>query len=819
MEQKHSTLENTLAVAKKYYLWSFPMMEPAIGSEFARIINWDPRFDGKRKDEKTAALLSYDVMIMGTHGGASNAAAAMACAVFDIAYDDVCAAQNLGCAIATFCDNSKNEEIKDKEKEIYADAESVLLYAVNISLDNGKYTHRSLDPLTALGNLYLDMARNEEAKDKFEAALNIRDSYPPAMAGLMAYYRAVNRPQMMRGFGMAAKNKPTVIGRAFNEIIKNNDDKVPSRKEPLGTEEALEKNMEELSNVEATTYADIFGEIDPENAGRIRKNAKAISDKMKIKVPDMTVLTQFTKIDEENQVSIRCACKAVEEELLKIIDYTRLYSLNSISTQADVLENLGVSGRMMGMTLPDFMRDAAKNPKKYENAEISVDPGLAGHMQSRMMAFADDMLANMNKIMSGDMSSDNVSKVFKGVGKVDPLTAVLGLDPYDYANSWDVIIQQFNAKRLSEKINAIGSYITMVNGRTSQGYADIVQTFWREYNKIATAYAKEEERINDAYRDDPDKLKVHMHKLHVNYFPQFNNCFIPYFGQATQLTSMAYKKLERYIPMMYQAAMRHLVYISDEKVRQDQENKLVGMIAQGLQAAIQILVASYGFGGVRDIRQCGCDEEELKRIERSIAEREKKLGNEMITAQKAKMNAFKNGDVDQNSSWYKDYIKKYEYSLDLIFIKYRTNDHFTVMEKNFWTPFGSFEHSKFENHISGKTSVNCDISLGLDAGAVKGEAKFGFSYVKDKDGRIHPDDLDIRSGLDASVGKGPLSASAGISASLQRGTKLHSKLELTGNEYIDGLKTKYFGERGGWIRTEVPTLELWSGEYEITDKN
>ncbi|MDR0778685.1 MAG: hypothetical protein LBE48_04535 [Methanomassiliicoccaceae archaeon] len=819
MEQKPPSLENVLAVAKKYYSWSFQIIEPAIQSEFARVINWDPRFDGKRKDDKTAAKLSYDVMILGAHGGASNAAAAVACAVFDIAYDDVCASQNLGCAIAAFCDNSKNAEIKEKEKEIYADAETILLYAVNISSDNGKYTNKSLEPLTALGNLYLDMLRNEEAKNKFESVLSIRDCYPPAMTGLMAYYRAINRPQMIRGFGMAVKNKPTVIGRAFNEIIKNNEDKVPSRKESLGTEEALEKNMEELSNVEATTYADVFGNIDPENAQRIRKNTKEIGDRMRIRIPNMTVLTQFTKIDEENQISIGCAIRAVGDELVNLTKYTLRYAKESVNTQADVFENLGVEGRIMGLTLPDFMRDVVKNPKKYENADIAFNPGLAGEMQNKMMAYANDMIANIEKIMGGDTSTETVAKAFKSVGKVDPLIAVQSLDPYDYANAWDVIIQQFNAKRLSEKINAIGSYITMVNGRTTNGYVDILETFTREYRKITTAYIKEEERIVDVYRDDPDKLKVAMHKLHVNYYPQFNNCYRPYFGQATQLTSMAYKKLERYIPMMYQAAMKHLVYISDEKVRHDQENKLVGIIAQGLQAAIQLLVGSYGFGGLKDIRLCGCDPEEMERLEASIAEREKKIGEDMIMKQKAHMNAFKNGDIDENSSWYKNYVKKYEYSLDLIFIKYRTNDHFTVTDKNFWSPFGSFSHSSFENHISGQRKVSCDISVGLDAGAVSGEAKFGFSYVRDKNGRIHPDDLDVRAGLGASAGKGPVSVSAGIEASLQRGTKLQGKLELSGNEYIDRMKERYFGEHRGWIRTEIPTLELWSGEYVISDKN
>jgi hypothetical protein len=282
---------------------------------------------------------------------------------------------------------------------------------------------------------------------------------------------------------------------------------------------------------------------------------------------------------------------------------------------------------------------------------------------------------------------------------------------------------------------------------------------------------------------------------------------------------MSYKKLERYIPKMYQAAMKHLVYISDTEVRRKQEEKLIGTIASGLQTAIQNVLTAYGIGWPLDPRRCDCNLEELENMRAALAEQEREIGNAMIERQKAKKNAFKNGDIDQNSSFYKDHIKKYEYSIDLIFIKYRTNDHFTVKDVSIWTPFGSMDHSSFRNHISGQRKVSCDVSLGLDAGAVKGEGRFGYSYVRDRNGNIHPDDLDVRAGLSASVGKGPISASAGVSASLQRGTNLHGKIELTGNEYLDGFKQQYLGKTGEWIRTEAPSLELWNGEYKLTDRN
>jgi hypothetical protein len=171
-----------------------------------------------------------------------------------------------------------------------------------------------------------------------------------------------------------------------------------------------------------------------------------------------------------------------------------------------------------------------------------------------------------------------------------------------------------------------------------------------------------------------------------------------------------------------------------------------------------------------------------------------------------------------NSSFYKNFIKKYEYTIDLGVIKYRSNLHFRTKDVSLWTPIGSFNHSTYQNRMTGKTRVSADMSLGLDAKAVEGTASFGFSYARDRNGNVHPRDVDFRAGLEASAGIWPLTGTAGISASLVRGTRVYGGVEASAG-YIDNVKEEIFGGIGELIPLKSPSLELWSGEYSVTESN
>jgi len=812
-KERSVSLEDVLAVAKKYYQWSFPLIPSGFRDEIKKVINWDPEFNGKRPIDKLAVNLSYDVSFLLTQKGASGAACALACAAFEISHTEAWASVNLGTAISNFCDDN-TDEIKRRRGEIYADSETAFLYALGITTVSKMYTAGSVDPLVSLGTLYLDMGKLEDAKIKFDEALKIKRGHPPAIAGLNAYYAAKGMPQMSGIVKKMAKESPTVLGKAFNEIVERTND-VPSRKKEITSEEAQIQYMKELIKVEPVTYADIFKEADPKTAKRSKEKMKELIGEMKLKIPNVTVLTQYTDINEDNMFAIASATRAVADEINHLSQYVITSQRKEIHAQANMFDRMNVNANFMGMGFSDFMRDAANNPKKYENASFQGDmSGIQNELQTKALSYADELMKNLNKMMSGGTPDNkDVSNMFKMSGKTEPIMAVQGVNPFDYANPWDVIIQQFNAKLLQEKLNAFGTYMTTVVSDANELHISLMNSMSKEMDELIKQQNAQERMIQEMYKDDQHMQRIQMHRtVHLPYLPRYTNINRRYFIQMTQNAAVAYKKLEDHIPEMYQTVMSHLVYISDPKVQQEYENRLIGTIAANLMQVIQMLLASYGVGKVRDPRDCGCDEEELRNLEAERTAREKQEGNAKVEKQKKAVHDFKNGVVDQKSSYYKNRIKPYESEWDLIIVKYRSNDHFSAKEGGVWTPFGSIKHSSIKNHFTGETTGSNKLSINVPLGPVTVSGKWEVDYVRGKDGTIHPNNLDRRTSIEVSAGYGPMSASAGISFT-SRGTRVYGNAEFTGNDYLDGLKEAAAGGLGGWANIEAPSKKVWDGSY------
>jgi tetratricopeptide (TPR) repeat protein len=338
-----------------------------------------------------------------------------------------------------FRDNNDDQSIRKKKDEIYADAETAFLYAVGISRRSGLYTEGSLEPLVSLGTLHLDAGRREEAKERIDSALKIRPGYPPALAALQAYYAAIGKPQMAVGLKATAKANPTTVGKAFNEIIRKTDD-VPSRGKDLPTEEAHETYLEELIKVDSVTYADVFGGVDPQTAKETRDSARKLNEKMKITIPNITILTQYTTVNKDNYIAVYGAIKAVENDMKIMERYAKKYRSDNTNFAADFFEKIGVTARVKGKAYPDYLRDVAKNPDGGSDGGKDEDRAYADIMKN-MMSFAKDMSDGITKVNSKDFGKEDVNKLYKTVGKIDPLIVVQGINPFDYANSWDVLIQ------------------------------------------------------------------------------------------------------------------------------------------------------------------------------------------------------------------------------------------------------------------------------------------------------------------------------------------------------------------------------------------
>jgi tetratricopeptide (TPR) repeat protein len=824
-------VEKILEIAKKYYEWAEPGI--TIGrSEFSNAVKWKPIFDGKKKDYRLASSLSCDTCAVGTLGGMGDMTVALACAAFDAASDDFMIAQNLGSAIAMFCDNSTDIAVTSRKKEIYEDAVAVLLYAVSLSMIANVHTKASLGPLTALGNLYLDTERYEEAKDLFMAARRIDETYMPAINGLTAYYKATNKPQFIPMMLAAAKKNPTSIGKAANKIDENN--KIAEKiinEGSTASEEELEKQIDTAETIEAPNYGDLFENIDVRTAERIIRNRKDLQSKMKIKVPSITILTSFTDINKDNQVSVRCAVDAVSDEVKHLTKYAGAWSRGMGSLAGDMFENTGIGDfKYLGMDFHDFIRDISSNPQKYDNVQ-GPNPQLRMDNMNKYIQELKDGLGEITAARHGMEGGDKYGlKLSKAVAKSNLLLFPFSMNPFEYANAWDIMMQRYNVQLLIRKKALLDAYSITVLRKASETMADIQRNFARAYGEIQQIFRAAEEALKEKYERDMknsnstgdlyERWRRDLHAIHERFYPQLNQCTKRYWLEGTGCAAIMYKKLERNLPRMYTEVMKHVVYISDEKVRAEQEDMVVGLLATTLSTAISMVLGAYGNGEILRIEMCGCDIEEMRRIEEKLREEKEKKDLEMQKRQNAAHNAFKNGEIDVNSSYYKDYIKKWEYEVDLVILKYRCNDYFTTTDVSIPFKVGSIDISTFKSNFTKASRVSADLTLGGEIGPLGVKATFGITVARDENGRMHPAGCDLRAGLELSAGAGPVSAAGGISASLIRGTAVYGEVTLSGNDYIDAMKEDALGKGlAGLASTPDSTFKLWSGRYVITDKN
>ncbi|MDR2865802.1 MAG: hypothetical protein LBV13_00115 [Methanomassiliicoccaceae archaeon] len=806
--------ERILKIAKKYYDWAKPII--SLGkNEFKKAVDWVPEFDGRKNDVEKAGTLSFDTAMLGTFPGTGTITVAFACAAFDLAPESVVMSQNLGSAIALFCDNSPDLSIKEKKKEIYEDAAAVLIYAVSLSLSEDMYTEKSLGPLVALGNLFLDMEKYEEAKHLFTTARRLDETYMPAVEGLAAYYKAVKKPQLAGMVREGAKKNPTGCGRSANEIDKNVKKATEISQKGDANEEEMEKDMDKAETVEAPNYGDLFDSIDQATAAKIRNNRKELNNRMVITVPNLDILFPFTDITEDNQISVKSAVAAVAEEIPKLIKYMKRLPIGAAHRDADILENTGIGDfYVRGMKFHDFMRDAANNPQKYEDSKINAEGKIRTDNANKFIKDIKDGIAETTAARHGMEGGDRFGKnLMRTAAKAEAVLFPLSLNPFKYANAWDILLQQYNAMPLIRKRTLLFGYMAEILRKRSKILFEVQRNYHREYGEINDIFKRELDDLKERYQkqidiinkmisdcddqgcgrckslskridDLSDQHEVDKHKLHLKYYPQLNQCTKRFWLEGTGVAIVMYKKLERNAPRMYKEVMKHLVYISDEKVRAEQEDILVGTIAQSIASAIGLVLGAYGMGEILRIEQCGCDFQATDELEERLKKEKKEKDYEMLMRQKAARDSFKSGAVDENSAFYKNYLKQWEYSFDVGFFKYKVNDHFTTTHLNIDLKLGSFDYSSFQSNITKAGSVKADLTLKLEKQGVdvKGEATFGFTYVWDKNGNPHPDGFDLRAGLKATASLGPIETEIGISSSVREGFNATAGAKVSGEQ-------------------------------------
>ena len=790
-----------LGIAEKYYRMASQKIESDLAGEFRNNAGFIPSFEGTARDSLKCLSYSLETAGMISFTGAKNYYLALASAVFPLDYLSSNAALNLASAIACYYDDSLTpaQSNKSLNSDFYNDAIKMYSYSVICSSAGGGLNKLSVPALNCLANLYLDLKKTEDAFTLFSESFRIDPDNYSTIMGLYNCYMAQKQYDKALKLLMDNMDKAPVFARAVSKLTKS----IPAddgADQNGGSEEEIAK----VSTIPAATTADFIEDADPAAARQIRKDVEAVQNKMKIKAPDIDYLLMIKNYPNMSGEIGLSALTAIADQMKELELSTVGYETEAVvEKNLEMLKNLGVDvqANFDIQNIQKLVDDAIKNPSKYENFNPDVKiSGLSG-LNTKAMEYGKKVNKAAAKAVRGDAQD-----LFKELAKTNPEFKIMAVNPYKYANTNDILIQRFNVLAYSKKMNAYRKYLSDKLISTAETINDLTGKYTGKIYPLIMEY--QEKLIQTAKIEDEDRRKVAIHRLHTGYFPRFNNIGQPFWNQATEAAAIAYKKIEKYAPLMYKDCIKHIMLISDFEIRDKMEKDLTGFVMQTIKTGMQNSLRAYSFAPYYDPALCDCDLEEIRELKEKIDRETEELANEQIRKNMIDKKNFEQGVLDENSNYYKDFIAKYEYEVNLIFVKEKVSPYKSSFSAGIDLSMFGINYSTFTNHHRNTTTYDGNISFGGEVAGGSIKSTFGFSATKGSDGKFSPKDIDVRASVEGGINIGVVNLTGGAAASALRGTRVYANAGITSDKYLDDFKKK---EKLEWL----PGIgkEVWSGSY------
>ncbi|MDD4296126.1 MAG: tetratricopeptide repeat protein [Ruminiclostridium sp.] len=752
---KETTKPDILSLAEHYYNLSYPNIEPDTKTEYDRLITWKPDFNGKKSTEQEISLQkhsSINVALALSYTSAKNFYLAMAAAVLSINPEDITAAGNFAAALAAYADDSASgNTLGNSVSQLYNDAEKVYHYAL-LRAGGEQYSQEALPVLVSLGNLYLDNGRYGEAYGCFQSAREINDEYYPAVEGLYNTYMVLKEYKKALELLAETTKYPAFISASRKVSEKTEEDiKKPGINESSADEERLKQTCDSLNTIDSISVADYLGEFDGEAKEKLNKLIKQVEGKMVYKAPDIILISQYS--------SVKAISSPLGESALEAFSY----GLDQLQEKADDLQYKVIS---------------------KEISEEAAEKAAALAMQYQK-----------------DNQYDTLKMFYEAFSAIFPEFSVFTLNPFEYENPVDIVVQRYNINMFNTKHITYSGYLGVVNSKVIKQVEDIINNC---YDKVDELW----EEMNDALSKLPeDASESDAHRIHAKYYPQINNIEAVSWHQATQAAASAYQqKIKGKAEQMYNDCMKHVILISDDVTRRNIEDKLQATLLSNLSVALTEVYRSHSF--VSGVKECGCNHEALRaKQEREEKERER-LANQQILKNMEAKKRFEAGELDENSEYYKKIIAPYETKINTPFVQGVVGPYKSGFKVKIDIPGVPpvIEFGKMENHIRNTTSYNGGIEVG--AGPIKTYLKF--SATKGSNGQFSADDVDIIGGGEMSFSKACSQITVGMEASALRGTKAFANYQVSGDDFLNEELKSYLGD---WAPNLTKTL--WEGEYPL----
>lgn len=511
-------MASLLKIGKKYYDLALPKVEPKLKVDYTILTNGSVSFDGKLTDEKKALELSSIAACANINPDSKYFAIALSCVAFTKAVKNNKVTHNMAAII--------NLSELPKETGINFKADAVTVYEYAVSLDP-----KNADTLVNLGNVYMDLDRQEDARILFEAALKLIPKYSRAKEGMATYWLA--RGDQKKAAEELKKDQIILPGyvRKMNESSEIITD--PERAPDVMAGDSLETAVDainKLKKLKPVSTADFIEEFDPVDAQQIRNKIKYLPKDDLLYLPKITSIAEVSSYDIYYNKTHKF--KGYTDTLALFI---KKWGKSVEQLQKKNLENMGAQFNGKKVKLPSDM-DPAKLKEMAEKAKKDLKDG-------KMDALRDLM------------------------SKFDPEQSKATESVSDSANKIEAYIRTYNMQQLNKKRNAYFFYFMRLCEKYQSTLQNDSKVGMQKIQELRDAEAREIERIENSAMDENVK-SAEIKKVKIEYGLKRNKERDNWFHNSFDL--MVYQYIQTFKPTMEEMwvdCMPHVKLISDQKSR------------------------------------------------------------------------------------------------------------------------------------------------------------------------------------------------------------------------------------------------------------
>lgn len=611
-------------------------------SAYSRTVTWIPRFDGLQPNVDKAREYSLLVSAATNYFSEPYFIMALASAVFSLDPQSTANANNFASAVAAGGERLHAGIAGIGDLAPYrSEAESIYRYALAVSMKGDDWGEESFTTILNLGYLYVDMERPEEARSLFQVARKLKPFSWDAAQAMAAYFHAIGQPDKALAILEDPKlDKPMMlmVARKSAKILEKSD--VYAGLPADTPAEKFAEGIKVMSSEPIATAADFVAQIDQSERNKMRYFVEHLPPAGSFSAPKINKLTQYAS---SRTISSPQGQSALREfgEMLQAFTVSSAASVGK--EQLKMLSRLG-----MDMDLGIDLDDVANHPEKYtsKKGKMKIKPKID---KSKLMANIEN-LKKQAKQAERELATGKTATLTEIAAQIEPFTAIVAMNPEDYADPMNIIIQKHNFAVHNRKTNLYTGYLYSENKRILRVVQELQKRYWDRMQELRTIRDDAEKKLEESGKSNP----ILKHKIHTDYFNGANAAADAAFGSATNVTSYAYvNNIKPMAEAYYYDVIRHVGLISDPEVRDQKDADLRRSINSALVQALSTVLSAHGSFPHFDEWDCGCSENglaEARKEEREAFEREEEA---RIARSKAGKARFDSKDIPKSTPLWK----------------------------------------------------------------------------------------------------------------------------------------------------------------------